>query len=51
MKQIELLRKIVGTPNVFLTEKQREQAKTNLFKKIVSRDRKRMRKEQLKLDL
>jgi hypothetical protein len=51
MKSIRLLKRIISTPGIFSTQWQREYAKLNLLKKIKRRDRKIVKKTQLKIEL
>lgn len=49
MKQIELLKRIISTPNIFRNEWQRFYARENLEKKLKRRDKKIKQLTQTKL--
>ena len=51
MKQIELLKRLIESPGIYVDEAQREQAKKNLFLKMKRRDVKIKKKTQLNLEL
>ena len=51
MKQVELLKRILVTPNIYKNETDRGNAKRNLMRKIVRRDRRMAKKSQLSLEL
>lgn len=51
MKSIRLLKRIISTPGIYATRGQREYAKENLLKKIKRRDRKIVKKTQLKIEI
>ncbi|HEY8933814.1 MAG TPA: hypothetical protein VIM65_01280 [Cyclobacteriaceae bacterium] len=50
MKQIDILRRLVTTPNIYPTESAREVAKKNLFMKQKRRAYKQMKRNQTKIN-
>lgn len=50
MKQIDILKRLVNTPNIYANEYQRQKAKINLAEKMVRRDKKKLKQMQMKID-
>lgn len=50
MSQLSLLKRILRTPGIFSTPGQRATARDNLDKKIAARDKRRAKRQQLKIN-